>query len=60
MIIYRIFEKMSFIHLFKNDLISYVFISIAVIGGSIIFAKCANCILNKVKIILKNRRVNYV
>ncbi len=60
MIIYRIFEKLKFIHLFTNNLISYVFVSIAVISGSIIFAKCVKCILNKLEMILKNRRVSNV
>lgn len=47
MVIYRVFEKLHLIHIFENDLLSYIFTSIGVICGSVIFSICAKILLNK-------------
>lgn len=64
MIIYRVLEKLHFVHAFENGLLAYSFTVIVVICGSIIFSICAKWIINKVEIFLKlkvsNRRVNHV
>lgn len=53
MVIYRILEKLNLIHTFENDLLSYIFATVAVICGSIIFSLCARWFINKVQITLK-------
>ena len=57
MVIYRVLEKLHLIHVFENDLLSYIFTSIAVICGSVIFSVCAKLLLNKIEIYLKERRL---
>ena len=57
MVIYRVLEKLHFIHIFENDLLSYIFTSIGVICGSVIFSICAKLLLNKIEIYLKERRL---
>ena len=57
MVIYRVLEKLHFIHIFENDLLSYIFTSIGVICGSVIFSVCAKLLLNKIEIYLKERRL---
>ena len=57
MVIYRVLEKLHLIHIFENDLLSYIFTSIAVICGSVIFSVCAKLLLNKIEIYLKERRL---
>ena len=57
MVIYRLLEKLHFIHIFENDLLSYIFTSIGVICGSVIFSVCAKLLLNKIEIYLKERRL---
>ena len=57
MVIYRVLEKLHLIHIFENDLLSYIFTSIAVICGSVIFSICAKWFLNKIEIYLKERRL---
>ena len=57
MVIYRVFEKLHLIHIFENDLLSYIFTSIGVICGSVIFSVCAKLLLNKIEIYLKERRL---
>ena len=57
MVIYRVFEKLHLIHIFENDLLSYIFTSIGVICGSVIFSICAKLLLNKIEIYLKERRL---
>ena len=46
--IYRLFEKLHFIHLFGNGVMAYIFTAIAVICGSIAFSVCAKWFLNKI------------
>lgn len=64
MVIYRVLEKLHLIHLFGNDLLAYIFTSVAVICGSVVFSVCAKWFLNKIESIVKekvnNRRVNHV
>ena len=62
MIIYRVFEKLHFIHLFGNGLLAYIFTAVAVICGSVVFSVCAKWFLNKIETFLKERvrRVNHV
>lgn len=64
MVIYRVLEKLHFIHLFGNGLLAYIFTAVAVICGSIVFSVCAKWFLNKIESIIKekvnNRRVNHV
>ena len=62
MVIYRVLEKLHFVHLFENGLLAYIFTAIAVICGSIVFSVCAKWFLNKVETFLKERvrRVNHV
>ena len=64
MVIYRMFEKLHLIHLFKNGLLAYIFIAVAVICGSVVFSVCAKWFLNKIEIFLKkiinNRRIKHV
>lgn len=64
MVIYRVLEKLHLIHLFGNDLLAYIFTSVAVICGSVVFSICAKWFLNKIETLLKeivnNRRVNHV
>lgn len=57
MVIYRVLEKLHLIHIFENDLLSYIFTSIGVICGSVIFSVCAKLLLNKIEIYLKERRL---
>lgn len=57
MVIYRVLEKLHLIHIFENDLLSYIFTSIGVICGSVIFSICAKLLLNKIEIYLKERRL---
>lgn len=57
MVIYRVLEKFHLIHIFENDLLSYIFTSIGVICGSVIFSVCAKLLLNKIEIYLKERRL---
>ena len=64
MVIYRMLEKLHLVHLFKNDLLAYIFTAIAVICGSVVFSVCAKWFLNKIEAFIKeklnNRRVNRV
>ena len=57
MVIYRVLEKLHLMYLFKNDLLSYIFVSIAVICGSVFFSICAKWFLNKIETYLKERRL---
>ena len=64
MVIYRVLEKIHFVHLFGKGLLAYIFTAVAVICGSVVFSVCAKWFLNKFKSIVKerinNRRVNHV
>lgn len=64
MVIYRMLEKLNLVHMFKNDLLAYIFTVIIVICGSVVFSICARWFLNKIETFLKervkNRRVHYV
>ena len=62
MIIYRVLEKLHLIHLFENSLFAYIFASVVVICGSIVFSVCAKCFLNQIEIFINERvrRVNHV
>ena len=64
MMIYRMLEKLHLVHLFGNNLLAYIFTSVAVICGSVVFSVCAKWFLNKIGTSLKervnNRRVNHV
>lgn len=64
MVIYRVLEKLHLVHLFGNSLLAYIFTSVAVICGSVVFSVCAKWFLNKIEFIVKerinNRRVNHV
>ena len=64
MVIYRVLEKLHLVHLFENGLLAYIFTSVAVICGAVVFSVCAKWFLNKIKTFLKervsNRRVNHV
>ena len=58
------FEKMHLVHLFENGLLAYIFTTIVVICGSVVFSVCAKWLLNKIETSLKervnNRRINHV
>lgn len=60
MVIYRLLEKMHLVHLFENDLASYIFTSVAVICGSVVFSMCARWFLNKIEAMIVDRRVSHV
>lgn len=60
MVIYRVLEKLHLIHLFGNGLLAYIFTAVAVICGSVVFSICAKWFLNKIEILIVNRRVNHV
>lgn len=64
MVIYRGLEKLHLIHLFGNELGAYIFITIAIICGSVVFSICIKWFLNKMEIFLKervnSRRINHV
>ena len=64
MVIYRVLEKLLFVHLFGNGLRAYIFTAVAVICGSVVFSVCAKWFLNKIETFLKervnNRRANHV
>ena len=62
MVIYRVLEKLHLVHLFRTDLLAYLFTAVAVICGSVVFSVCAKWFLNKIEIFLKERvrRVNHV
>lgn len=60
MVIYRVLEKLHLIHLLGNGLLAYIFTAVAVICGSVVFAICAKWFLNKIEILIVNRRVNHV
>ena len=68
MAIYMLFDNpadkqnMTFVHLFENGLLAYIFTAVAVICGSVVFSVCAKWFLNKVETFLKERvrRVNHV
>lgn len=53
-------EKLHFVHLFGNGLLAYIFTTVAVICGSVVFSVCAKWFLNKIEILIVNRRVNHV
>ena len=38
MVIYRVLEKLHFVHLFENGLLAYIFTAVAVICGSVVFS----------------------
>ena len=52
MIIYRVVEKIHLVTLFGNGLLSYIFISILVICGTIVFSICTKWLLKKTEIML--------
>jgi peptidoglycan/LPS O-acetylase OafA/YrhL len=58
MVIYRVLERIHFVHLFGNGLLAYIFTAIAVICGSIVFSVCAKWFLSKVESVVK-KRINY-
>ena len=58
MVIYRMLEKLHLVHLFKNDLLAYIFTAIAVICGSVVFSVCAKWFLNKIETFLKEKANN--
>lgn len=64
MVIYRVIEKLSLIHLFGDGILAYVFTATVVICGSVVFSVCAKWFLNKIETFVKervnNRRVNHV
>ena len=64
MVIYRMLEKLHLVHLFGNGLLAYIFTTVAVICGSVVFSVCAKWFLNKIETFFKervnNRRVNHV
>lgn len=60
MVIYRVFEKMHLLHLFRNDLLAYVFASVGILCGSVAFSVCAKWFLNKLETWMGNRRVHHV
>ncbi|UOX58887.1 acyltransferase [Clostridia bacterium UC5.1-1D4] len=53
MVIYRVLEKLHFVHLFGNGLLAYGITAVAVICGSIVFSVCAKGFLYKIEIFLK-------
>lgn len=57
MVIYRLLEKLHLLHVLQSDLLSYVFASIAVICGSILFSICAKWFIAKVKTILRSTSI---
>lgn len=60
MLIYRLLEKLHLVHLFGNGLFAYIFTVAAVICGAIVFSVCVKWFLNKIEILIVNRRINYV
>lgn len=62
--IYHVLEKLHLVHLFGNNLFTYIFTAVAVICDSAVFSVCAKWFLNKIESIVKerinNRRVNHV
>lgn len=56
MVIYRVVEKLHLVHLFGNGLLAYIFTSIAVICGSIVFSVCVKWFLNKIQSTLKESK----
>ena len=60
MVIYRVLEKLHLIHLFGNGLLAYIFTTVAVICGSVVFSVCAKRFLNIIETLIDNRRVNHV
>lgn len=61
MFIYRCVEKLNLLHLFSNEIISYVFSSVIIIIGVIIFSyllkRMINFLLNKIEEIKNKRHV---
>lgn len=55
MVIYRVLEKLHLIHVFENELLSYIFTSVAVVCGSVVFSVCVKWFLNKFESILKEK-----
>lgn len=62
MIIYRGLEKLHLVHFLENEYLMYLFTSLMVILGSIIFSICVRWFLNKIEVLLKEdeRRINHV
>ncbi len=60
MVIYCVLEKLHLVHLFGNGLLAYIFTTVAVICGSVVFSVCAKWFLNKIETLIVNRRVNHV
>lgn len=46
--------------MFGKNLLSYIFTVVVVICGSVVFSICAKWFLNKIEILVVNRRVNHV
>lgn len=49
MLIFRILEKTFLIHIFGKGLLAYVFTTVTVICGSVLFSICTNYLLKKIK-----------
>lgn len=62
MLIYRDLKKLHLVHFSKNEYLMYLFTSLMVILGSIIFLICVRWFLNKIEVLLKedDRRINHV
>lgn len=58
MFIFRICEKINFLHLFDNEIISYLLSSILVIIGSVLFAMIVKIGINKVENIITKGNPN--
>ena len=59
MVFYRIFEKLHMLHMFNNDLISYIVSSILVISSVIVFAYISKRVIKKMEnylMIQKNKK----
>lgn len=60
MIIFRLLEKLNLLHLFSNNILSYIVATVMVIYGSVMFSVCAKWFINKIKTFILNRRVDNV
>ena len=54
-LLYVLLEKLHLIHVFENELLSYIFTSVAVVCGSVVFSVCVKWFLNKFESILKEK-----
>ena len=57
MVIYRVLEKIKLLHFFESELLSYLFMSVGTIIGTIVFSVIIKLILNRIETFMKNRTV---